>query len=150
MTSASGWLKMSSVGKNLRNSEIREVWARMNKTLTYGVGFGSLESRRKEQKQCVRFPRWCCPLQPCSPLLHHFLHRKYNDDSIHPHPTLCPFPQTRTPYQKGACEFFQGGQPFISVFPASSTMLACRGHPRNVCWVSEWVDFGWSWGETGE
>lgn len=34
---------MSSVDKNLRNSEMGEVWARMNKTLTYIVGLGQLE-----------------------------------------------------------------------------------------------------------
>jgi hypothetical protein len=48
---------MSDVDKNLRNSEMGEVWARMNKTLIYEVGFGEVESRREEQRPSV-FPQW--------------------------------------------------------------------------------------------
>lgn len=107
-----------------------EVWARMNRTLTFRVGSGSLGSRRREQRLCVRLPEWCSHSPAMLTTPPSLPTPKYNDGSIHPHPAPGPFPQTRTPYQKGACELFEGGQLFISTFPASSSMLACGGHPK--------------------
>lgn len=133
MTSARRGLKMSSVDKNLRNSEMGEVWARMNKTLTHIVGLGLTcvggKNRGSVSASLSGVPT--APTMLTTP--HHFLHRHTMMVLFTLTPTPCPFPQTHTPFQKGACEFFEGGQPFISMFPASSTMFACGRNPVNVC-----------------
>lgn len=132
MTSARGWLKMSGVDKNLRNSEMGEVWARVNKTI-YGVGFGQVESRRKEQRQCV-FPQW----RSHSPhRAHHSCITSYTLIQwwfYPPSPPPCSLsPRHTLPTRKFVSPLRVGsGQPFTSAFPASCTIFARVRHPVNV------------------
>ena len=140
MTSASGWLKMSSIDKNLRNSEMGEVWARMNRILTLRVGSGSLGSRRREQRPCVRLPECVPTALPCSPPVS-LPTPKYNDGSIQPHPAPGPFPRHALPTRKA----------LVSCSKVGSLSFPCSQHPA-ACWhvvgtqkclLSEWVSRFW-------
>ena len=147
MTSASGWLKMSSIDKNLRNSETGEVWARMNRTLTLGVGSGSLGSRRREQRLCVHLPECVPTAPPCSPPAS-LPTPKYNDGSIQPHPPQAPSRDTHSLPERRLWAA-RGWAAFHFHVPSIQQRVGMWWAPKNVCWVSEWVDSGWSRGEWG-
>lgn len=73
------------------------MWASMNKTLTDGVGFGRLQSRREEQRQCVRLPSGVptAPTELTSPVS--LPTPEYKDGFIRPHTHLKPLsPETRS------------------------------------------------------
>lgn len=146
MTSASGWLKMSSIDKNLRNSEMGEVWARMNRTLTFRVGSGSLGSRRARTEAVCAPPEWVFP-QPAmltTPLLPTRNTMMVLSTLTRPRPLPTWMAHS---YQK-ALVSCSGGQ--LS-FPRSQHPAACWHvvSTQKCLLVVNWVDSGWSRGEWG-
>lgn len=149
MTSASGWLKMSSIDKNLRNSEMGEVWARMNRTLTFRVGSGSLGSRRREQRLCVRLPEWCShsPAMLTSPPFTSYTEIQWWFYPPSPRPRPLPADAHSLPERR--LWAVRGWAAFHFHVPCIQQHVGMWWAPKNVCWVSEWVDSGWSRGEWG-
>ena len=140
MTSASGWLKMSSTDENLRNSEMGEVWARMNRTLTFGGGLGSLGSRRREQGLCVP-PSVASHSPPRAPLPLPFLHWNTMMVLSTRTPPQAPSRRHTLPTRKALLSSLRVGS--LS-FPRSQHPAACwHVVGTQKCLLSEWVSRCW-------